>query len=206
MFGHEAPDVQSVEKVTTIDPEHVTLIAYVDEQGRTIATRLSSNSSTDTVKIVSLAPDEGFSNATPLEGTQVNDFKWEVLQILLDRGDERRAQLFPRPAPVPSPVRRIRAACDYQVRFKLIETDELDILLEDSLIITGEQLRLAHRLPLKLGPIRQDWARPVPTRPNGGIQHRSGRTAVSRCTQGNRAGRSGTADRSRHRPLDDLSG
>ena len=141
IFGHEAPDPSTVEKVITVDPEKVTRVAYVDEAGRTIATCLARNSGMDTTKITSLAPPDPFQNSTSLNATPQGPFRWKVFHEMSfsETTNIELDHAIARPR-FQSLCDSYCASCDYRVEFRLIDTEGPTVLLLDSVIVSGEEL------------------------------------------------------------------
>ncbi|MGB1618697.1 MAG: hypothetical protein ACPHBM_03670, partial [Flavobacteriales bacterium] len=147
VFGHEAPDPRKVEKVITVDPEHITHVAYVDEQGRTIATCLARNAGVDEEKIEVLAPGEGTTSTTAIEGVQVSVRQWTAFHefSLSEPGNVTFDYLLEQPS-FQALCDGFCATCDYRARFQLTDMDaplgegaESALLLDETMVLTGAQ-------------------------------------------------------------------
>lgn len=137
VFGHEAPATGTVEKVVTVSPDKVTVVAYINQAGKTIATCYAKNS--DMSAYVSEAPGSGFT----LNDTLIGDEDASPYKISLSRGlvftepTSISVDYTLTPATFSTSCLSYCAECDYKVEIEVIPVADPSSRITRSTVIGG---------------------------------------------------------------------
>jgi RHS repeat-associated protein len=149
LFGDEAPEAQSVSKVIRYDPNTTGTVEYISKEGKVIATALVAGS--DNEPLENLDDTEIFANGSVTDyildysaGQTKNVRMGKTLRagktlVLTEPGDvtldyELKLQSFA------NSCMDVCLWCDYNVYFKIFNTEDNSIVFKDSLIISPGSL------------------------------------------------------------------
>ncbi|MEM7040662.1 MAG: hypothetical protein AAF570_27120, partial [Bacteroidota bacterium] len=138
VFGNEAPDPNRVQKVVTISPEKVIQIAYLDQEGRPIATCLAEDPSA--TSHVSLAPPAGPIRTVPLDYARppTDPFKMELTKrIGIVNPTMLHLDYELTPGTFGESCTNYCAECDYLVTIEVIPVDDPDARVTEQFVVGG---------------------------------------------------------------------
>lgn len=143
LFGHEAPDASTVEKIISVSPDNITTQAYVDQFGRTIATNYIKNSAMDTSKYTPIGDGLFYVTGSVPSVVDPDSTTWSAVTR--------------KPFPTP-PVANIAldytltpnrftayceeycGTCDYSVRITIVDyTNPMNPLYDTTMVMAGQE-------------------------------------------------------------------
>ncbi|MEP7218322.1 MAG: hypothetical protein ABI876_05370, partial [Bacteroidota bacterium] len=160
MFGDEAPDARSVQKIVSLDPNDVATISYVSKEGKTIASCLSVDTSStallDSLKEPRLG---GVLSDTIRKSFPITDGIIGGTTVAYTQPTSLSLHYRITPATIASACGSYCAQCDYKVIFTVVHADDPSIVeLRDSMIVAGgtcpegEPTTRTYDSTLSLGP------------------------------------------------------
>lgn len=143
LFGHEAPDASTVEKIISVSPDNITTQAYIDQFGRTIATNYIKNIAVDTTKYKPIGDGEFVVTGS--------------IGSIVDPDSTTWSAVTRKPFPTPpaanisldytlNPTRfsayceEYCGTCDYSVRITIVdEADPTNPVYDNTVIMEGQE-------------------------------------------------------------------